>query len=482
MLYKAQQRPDPSSMPLDEPNLFAYVMLLAWPLVAVVLYTKLDPARALIWTILGGYLLLPPVVAIDFPVVPDLRKESIPNLMALVASLYVLRDRVPVLPDGAVGRVLICLFVLSPFATVLTNGDPLPFNTGVPGMRIYDSVAAVANQAIFLMPFFLARRYLGTPQAMQALLAAFVAGGLAYSLPMLIEVRFSPQMNVWIYGFFQHDFFQTIRGGGYRPVVFLPHGLWVAFFALMALLAAVLALRAAPAPARPKHLAIAVYLAVMLVLCRSAGPLIYAVVAAPLILLAPRRVQLWVAAGLAVVVVLYPLLRGLQVIPVERIIAAAQMISPERAGSLAFRVTNEEQLLARAAERPWFGWGGYGRNLLHDPVTGREVSIVDGEWAIQIGIYGWLGYIAEFGLLALPLILLLREAVLQRGLVVPREACGMALILAVSMVDLLPNATIVGITWLMAGALMGYAEALIRDRKVRAALDRVTLRHGRTVI
>ncbi len=468
---------------MADPNIFAYVMLLAWPLVAWVLYTQLDPARALIWTLLAGYLLLPPVVTIDFPVVPDLRKETIPNLMAMLLSVYLLRDRVPVLTEGMVGRVLIGLFLLSPFATVLTNTDPLYAGASiVPGMRIYDSVAAMANQAIFLMPFFLGRRYLGTPQAMQALLAAFVAGGLAYSIPMLIEVRFSPQINVWIYGFFQHDFFQTIRFGGYRPVVFLPHGLWVAFFTLMALLSAVLAFRNAPPDARPMRLLVALYLAGMLYLCKSAGPVIYAVVAAPLILLAPRRVQLSVAAMLAVIVVMYPLLRGLQVIPVERIVAAAEMVSPERAGSLAFRVANEEQLLARAAERPWFGWGGYGRNLIRDPVTGKELTIVDGEWAIQIGIYGWLGYIAEFGLLALPLILMAREAMLQRGVVFSRVACGMALILAVSMVDLLPNATLVAITWLMAGALMGYAEALARDRKTRAALGRLTMQPNRTVI
>lgn len=468
---------------MADPNIFAYAMLLIWPLVAWMLYTRLDPAKALIWTLLGGYLLLPPVAAIDFPVVPDLRKETIPNLMAMLLSVYLLRDRVPVMPEGMLGRVLIGLFVLSPFATVLTNGDPLPIvNHDVPGMRIYDSVAAMANQAIFLMPFFLGRRYLGTPQAMQAMLAAFVAGGLAYSIPMLIEVRFSPQINVWIYGFFQHDFFQTIRFGGYRPVVFLPHGLWVAFFALMALLSAMIRFRDAGPDARPKQLLIVLYLGLMLYLCKSAGPVIYAVVAAPLILLAPRRVQLSVAAGLAVIVVMYPLLRGLHVIPVDRIVAAAEMVSPERAGSLAFRVANEEQLLARAAERPWFGWGGYGRNLIRDPVTGRELSIVDGEWAIQIGTYGWLGYIAEFGLLALPLILMAREAVLQRGVVFSRVACGMALILAVSMVDLLPNATIVAITWLMAGALMGYAEAVSRDRKAREALDRLTLRPERTVI
>ena len=57
-------------------------------------------------------------------------------------------------------------------------------------------------------------------------------------MPALFEVRFSPQLNIWIYGFFQHDFQQMIRGGSFRPIVFLPHGLWVALFFLSTLVAA----------------------------------------------------------------------------------------------------------------------------------------------------------------------------------------------------------------------------------------------------
>lgn len=42
-------------------------------------------------------------------------------------------------------------------------------------------------------------------------------GVLWYTIPMLIELRLSPQMNVWVYGFFQHDFIQTVRYGGSLP-------------------------------------------------------------------------------------------------------------------------------------------------------------------------------------------------------------------------------------------------------------------------
>jgi hypothetical protein len=309
---------------------------------------------------------------------------------------------------------------------------------------------------------------------------------VAYSVPMLLEARLSPQINVWVYGFFQHDFFQTIRMGGYRPVVFLPHGLWVAFFALMAVMAAMAVLRQGPAMVRPRQAMVAVYLLGALVICKSVGVLIYAALLIPVLMVAGRRGQMLVAAMLAVVVVAYPLLRGMHLVPLEAIVQLANGISADRAYSLQFRVTNEDQLLARAAERAYFGWGGYGRNLILDPVTGKVLTIADGAWIIILGIYGWLGYIAQFGLLALPLVLLGREAWVSRSAVFSPFAGAVALIYAANMVDMLPNATLIPFTWAMGGALLGYAEALARARRAgREAAFRAGLHAGqrrRTVI
>ena len=203
-------------------------MLMIWPLVAWVLYSRLPPDKALIWTILGGYMVLPTLVVFNLPVVPDLTKDSVPALAAAAIVVFRLRDRISVLPKSTIGKMLICLFVLSPFATVLTNGDTI-YNAkaALPALRIYDSVATIATQGIALLPFFLARRYLATPEAMRTIVMALVAAGLAYSLPIMIESRLSPILNLTFYGYMQHDFFQTLRFGGYRPMVFLQHPLWV---------------------------------------------------------------------------------------------------------------------------------------------------------------------------------------------------------------------------------------------------------------
>ena len=155
--------------------------------------------------------------------------------------------------------------------------------------------------------------------------------------------------------------------------------------------------------------------------------------------------------------------RGADLIPVDDMVARAYAFDAARGQSLEFRFDNEAILLERASEKPWFGWGGYGRNMVFDPEYGKALTVPDGRWIIVIGLLGWVGYIMEFGLLALSLVYLAMQA-RTRAEVLSPYAGVLALILAANMVDMLPNATLIPFTWLMAGALLGYAEALRAGR------------------
>lgn len=461
------------------PNTTAYLVLAAWPCVALVLFRRLPVERALIWTLLGGYLVLPPLANFDLPLLPPLNKVLIPNLMALALCVFVLRDRLPPLPRSRLARLLIAMFVLGSIPTVLSNGDVILFRTGgLPGLRVQDVLSAAGTQAILLLPYLLARRYLCDEPAMRDLLLALVLGAVAYSVPALVEVGVGPMLNIWVYGFFQHDFEQMLRYGGYRPIVFLPHGIWLAFFVMTAVLGAASLLRYGTPDTRPRALFALVWLAVVLVLCKTFGAIGYALFGLPLVLFASPALRVRIALVLAVIAVVYPLLRGGGLVPVEAILAQAEALDAERAASLRFRFENEEALLAHANERPVFGWGGWGRNLMYDPDTAELLTIPDGRWIIVFGVYGWLGFLAEFGLLALPLWLLWRGA--RAGAAVGPHAATVALILALNMFDLLPNATLEPLTWLVAGAVLGHAER-IRAPASAAAAAPVT-RQRRTVI
>jgi len=476
-------------------NSIALLALLGWPFVAIALFRLLPVERALIWSILGAYMFMPQLSAIDLPVVPALDKETIPNLMAFALVVGTFGMRPDLLPTGAMGRMLLLLFIVSPAVTVINNLDPIFFGVdqfgsltvvdhnalqrwGLPGLRIYDSLSALALQIFLMLPFFVARMVLRDEDALREIIAALLVAACLYAPLMLIEIRISPQLHTMLYGFFQHDFIQAMRAGGFRPFVFMPHGLWVAFFAFTCAMAAAVWLRMAPVGQKFKRLMFLGFCILLVVICKSWGPLVFTVLFVPIVLFLSVRKQLLIAAALASAVLTYPIVRGSGIIPTEQLIARLYEVNAERAQSLEYRFTNEDRILTHTADRPLFGWGGWGRFMTYESATGEEISIVDGQWVITIGHYGWLGYIAMFGLLALPIWTLWWHARKPGAPPVPVHVSGLALILAVNLVDLLPNATLIPFTWLIAGALLGYAETL-KERTRTAQIEALrVLRQG----
>ncbi|MEL6485688.1 MAG: hypothetical protein AAFQ13_00895 [Pseudomonadota bacterium] len=450
------------------PNTIAYLALILWPVVTLALFASLRPERALIWAILGGYLLLPVRTAFDFPGVPALDKTSIPNISALIGALLFAKGPVVRPPREWWVIALMVLYVVSPMFTVLTNRDPLFFGSVMlPGLRPYDAFSAGAYKIIDLIPFLLGYNLLKGSGAQNYLLRAFMISALGYSLLMLVEIRLSPQLHTWIYGFFPHSFAQQIRDGGFRPVVFMGHGLLVAIYTSMAIVAAAyFAQRRSQVLGVPAWIWLG-YLFGVLILCRSLGALILAIAALGVLYLARRSSVRLFCGVMALVVLAYPVLRGADLIPVQSIADQVAAVNEDRAASFQTRIDNENTLLVRANQRPLVGWGGYGRNRVFDELTGRDLSITDGTWIIIVGTNGWVGYITAFGLLCLPMV-----AVWRRGARLSPASTAVSLILAVNLLDLLPNSSLTPLTWLMAGALLGHGLQSGANRRVRQFRER----------
>lgn len=477
------------------PNSVAYFALFSWPVVVFVLFRIMPRAQALIWSILGGYLLLPPDFGINFPMLPTIDKTLVPALSAavmcmLVPGASVRRRKVegtrdgpsPAAsyasafsrrrPHGPTGKtpsggkesqttrrrlaiwiegILLLLLVATPFLTVMQNSEPYSVGGRVlPGLRLYDAFAMILSALVAILPYLLARRYLAHPDQHVFLLRGLCLAGLLYSLPVLFEVRMSPQLSKMLYGYLAQPFANTMRDGGFRPPVFLHAGLWLAIFMSMTTIAAVVLWR------HERHritwLFAGSWLLGTLVLCRSLGALAIAIVVLPFVVFTPKRIQLAVASILALVLLLYPLLRGIDLVPVNSMVALARTVSVHRAESLEFRLENEDILLAHANDKPLAGWGGFGRSRVFDPVTGRDLSVTDGMWIIIVGVSGWLGYVAQIGLLTIPIVLLTFN---RRRLTISVATSGLCLILVANLLDMIPNATLTPITWLIAGALIG---------------------------
>ncbi|SFU12561.1 O-antigen ligase family protein [Sedimentitalea nanhaiensis] len=434
--------------------------LFSWPLVVVVLARKFRPALAFILAILTGFLLLPETIAFDLPMLPALTKHTVPVLsVVLFITLFQTgkgkTDSRSLIPEHPFVRIAVVGLVLGALLTVATNGDPLRYGPKVqPGMRLYDGFAHALTMAMMLLPMLLARKFLARPETHVLLLRVLCFAALFYSLLALFEVRMSPQLNQWVYGFFPHSWRQHYRGGGWRPIVFLSHGLVVSLFFCCATLAAA-GLSRLYHKQRGKFLAAMAWLFLTLVLTKSLGALVIVILMLPAALLWGVRGQLLTACAIAVLVLVYPIGRSTGVIPIQQVAQIAESISPERAASFMTRVVNEDRLLAKAQQRPWFGWGLWGRSRISDPITGVDITIVDGLWIGMLGASGWVGYLSNFGLLCLPIILLFRHL---RRYDIGMESSILALVLAANLIDLLPNSGLTPVTWVVAGALWGRLE------------------------
>lgn len=469
------------------PNIIAYVVLLSWPIVAVMLFQRLPMERAVIWCVLVPLMVLPSATGIDLPAVPAMDKTTLPNLMLLTLMAAYAQQKTNFLPKSVLCKILLGLMIAGPFMTALTNSDPLIFQAAyIPGLTLYDAASSVAYAVLTIAPFIVARNCLASPDSHRTLVKALVLSALVYSIPMLFEIRMSPQLHNWIYGFYQHSFGQQMRAGGFRPMVMMNHGLTVALFTVLALGAATALWRASKHDQSLKNgkwMVKLLFLLVLLILCKSLASLIYGLIAIVIIAFCSVHAQIRVAAVLALLAILYPILRGADLVPIETMLELARSYSEDRAASLKFRFDNEADLLARASERMLFGWGGWSRNHILDPMTGSETSITDGYWIILIGSLGWAGFLATFGLLGLPIFRILRKISRDGEGSVSRETAALCVLLALIMIDLIPNAFILPLSWLIVGSLLGFSEEAAKPaQEPGQPPEAVLLKRPRTIL
>ncbi|RWR29831.1 O-antigen ligase domain-containing protein [Sinirhodobacter populi] len=464
------------------PNLLAQIVLFSWPLVTWFLFRRLNLTQALAATVLLGYLFIPQRVGFDPPLLPPIDKQTMPSLCAAVALWLTERNaaqrarrdarlgKIPATgedkPDrrkpagrARINRIvpmIIGMLMLSSVLTWATNQSALFYGPRyIGGLKPYDIGSMAIEIFMQVLPFLMARKYLGTREAQTDLLKVLVYCGFAYSFLILWEARMSPQLNVQLYGFFAHSWIQHVRGGAFRPIVFLAHGLLVGIFLAMTILAVAVLARNNVDGKRKQWLMLCGWLVLCLVLSRNMGATIIILGLVPLILLAPMRLQFLVAAIISGIVLIYPMARGSGLIPTERIVSVIQGINEDRAQSLEFRLNMEDILLEKANERPLSGWGGWGRNRVYNPETGKDESITDGSWIMVIGVYGWVGYLGYFGLICLPAIL---SFLRFRRYGLDTMDAGFLLILAGNLIDLIPNASMVPVLWLIAGCTWGRLE------------------------
>jgi hypothetical protein len=456
---------------LSDKTLIAHLALIAIIPLTWLAFQKRRPAMAALWVIFGSILYGPEGAYFKFPAIPELSKQSIPFICVIVAVW--LRDPNTIRaarPFRGMDLLVIIPIVMGPF-TALTNMDPLQFGiierTNLPAMSFKDGISLGLTAVTEIwMPFFCGRMLFRSGRDLRDLMKFLAWAAILYSPFMLYEGRFSPQLHGMLYGYKAHiDFAQTIRWGGYRPMVFMEHGLAVALFMFVAWGSATVLAREKLNIGRFKARTVALFLGVMVIFSKSTGAIGFVILCVlPLAKLRPRPVLMGAAIS-ATIVMLYPLLRATDIFPTMELYEFfATNVNQERADSILFRFVNEDMLLERARERPYFGWGYYGRNRVYDSLTGRDISVTDGYWIIILGARGAIATIAAFAAMLAP-----AYYALARIRRVPKSEqtliAGFSLIVVVTVVDLVPNGLFSVYPYFLAGALWGCLNGVIAARR-----------------
>jgi hypothetical protein len=452
------------------PNFFADFMLLAWMPLCLLFFRLFKPITATTMGLLGTILVLPSHYAVHFHGIPEIDREVSGAFgVTLGFLLFVPQSRLA-RPRIGWDTAVLAVLASSSFFSAVMNPDALTYGgVTIPALTATGSLGLVLVRGLtVVVPFYLATRLIRNHQDVLEILKTTVGFGLAYVPLLLWEWKMSPQLHANVYGYFPHDFQEHIRAGRFRPVVFTGSGLECGLFMASAMVSAVgLHLARVRVLGLPTILTL-VILFVGVAVCLSLAPILYATTVPLLLLATPRPIQVRVGTVIAAIVLLYPLLRSQDLFPTRALVSTSEYVSGDRASSLQFRFDNEDALLAKAAERPVFGWGGWGRNKVYDPETSQDTSVTDGAWIIELGQFGLLGFLSSFLLLLVPIVLVFRRsALLQAG--APRAiVMCLTFVLLVRTVDQIPNGFTTPYTPFLAGALMPFTR-LRKPARVRSA-------------
>jgi hypothetical protein len=445
-----------------EPNLFGKVLFFTWPLVILWFFKKYTVKQAVLLAVVISSILLPYMYEFDLPLIPPLNRDTLTSL-TLLLILFVKKQKNPLFKSGLWNSIFITYLIIVVISSLINSDELISGDVPLKASTPYDALSNVLLFILSFMPFIFGRNFFNNPKDTIPLFKTMTICAIIYSIPMLYEIRLSPQIHAIIFGYFPGDFIQQMRGDGFRPIVFIGHGLALAFWFVTCIIGALALFKSNLKVMRLFGLPLIIYLIVVLVLCKTVSVVLYLIFAVILIFILKEKRQLKYSLILALFVFIYPFNVATQVVKNSDVLEYVGEYSQDRADSLQTRLENEERLMERALERPFFGWAGWGRNRVYS--WGKDITITDGMWIMAFGVYGALGFIFYYLMLIYPILKALKN---HRYITDDNDKIlfiTLAIILAIGIFDSIPNAGMMPIHLLLAGALLGQAEFIVNQQK-----------------
>jgi len=427
---------------------FVDIAMACWTPLTICLFALLPPRRAVLASVIAGWMFLP---VASYPVegMPDYSKIAAIFISLLLGMLIFDSRRLFSLRFRRIDLPML-VWCMVPLASSLSND-----------LGIYDGLSGMLDRTIkWGLPYVAGRVYFNDLRGLRELAVGILLGALVYVPLCLYEMRMSPQLHYTFYGFYQHSFAQTRRFTGWRPMVFMDHGLMVGTWMASGSLIGVWlwASRSIRSLVQVRMVWIMPVLLLTTVLTKSVGAMLLLAAGMGALFMAKHFRTTAAAMCLMLVPPAYVAARMANVWSGSDLVSVvSSLFDEERSQSFQTRLSNEDILKAQALQRPLLGWGGWGRNRVLD-ANGRDISITDGLWVIAFGTNGFVGLASLFAVLLLPGVLLLSRKTTRHW-----DAIHFAPVVALTMVvllyaiDCLHNAMVNPVYTLAIGGLAGLA-------------------------
>ena len=441
---------------METANILVPITMFGCIAVFLVLFATMEPRRALLASFLGAWLFLPNF-AWEIEGIPDYTKLFATCFGIMLAVFVFDFKRILAFRPKALDIPML-IWCLVPLGASITN-------FGLNREGIYDGMSETLAQIILWgVPYFLGRIYFRNWKELRELAIAMIISGLVYLPLVWIEMRLSPQLHNWVYGYHQHLFHQTKRFGLWRPMVFMQHGLMVAFWMMTVTLTtfwlwrsgSVKRVRIPFTQTTMPFAVIALLFGITTILMVSVNAWVSLGIGLTLLMFSTQFKTRWLVGLFMAIVPLYIILQGANLFPQELAVDfVTGLLGEERAQSLEFRYFNEEYLTEHAREQPIFGWAGWDRQHVNINEYGLK-TVADSLWVIFFGKFGTVGLLSLMLSIMLPAILFVVRYppwIWSHPTLAPAAALSMVLVLY--MFDGLLNAMINPLFMLTAGSLMG---------------------------
>ena len=404
------------------------IALLGWIPVSISLLALLPPRRAVVVSVIGAWLLLPPA-AISLSGLPDYDKMMAATVGILLGTLMFQPNRLLEFRPQWFDLPVLC-WCIAPLISSLQNG-----------LGLYDGLSGSLQCIVrWVLPYLIGRLYLGEPEGLRELAIGIICGGVAYVPAILLELRLSPFMKGLVYGMYQ---WEGYRYGGYRPFVFLTTGLELGMWMTTVSLTAVWIWRCGVLKrigALPFGACVLPTLLVVTVLCRSGGALILLLGGLVLLWSCTRFNSKLLFYALVLVAPIYYSTRIPNLWSGDNVVNLIETLDETRAQSLGYRFQCENLLIQRAMQEPFWGWGAWGASRVTG-ADGRDLAATDGMWIVYLGYYGCFGLFSWTLVLILPpWLFLVRYPVQQWKTYTVGPMVAIAALLGFYMIDCLMNA------------------------------------------